>query len=167
MVRSYRRKKTVVYTPEELQAAIEAVTEGGEKLCVTARKFNVPATTLLNHVKKNVSVIGAGHPTVLTKKEEEEIVATIQALQEIGFGLTKELVSVVIRDYLKDQPYRPNPFNDGVPGKDWWELFLKCWHSKISVHKPQHLPTNRAISASEEVLDAWFQHVNDLFKKMG
>ena len=107
-------------------------------------------------------MIGAGHPTVLTRKEVEEIVATIQE-----FGLTKELVSVVIRDYLKDQPYRPNPFNDGVPGKDWWQLFLKRWHSEISVRKPQHLPTNRAVSASGEVLDVWFQCVKDLFQKTG
>ena len=166
MVRSYRRKTATVYTSEQLQAAIKAVGQG-EKLCVAARKFNVPVTTLLDHVKKRVCAIGAGHPTVLTKKEEEEIVAIIQALQEIGFGLTKELVGVVIRDYLKDQSYRPNPFKDGVPGKEWWQLFMKRWHSKISVRKPQHLPTNRAVSASEEVLDAWFQRVKDLFKKTG
>jgi len=45
---------------------------------------------------------------------------TVQVLQEIGFGLTKELVGIVIRDYLKDQPARPNPFHHGIPGNDWW-----------------------------------------------
>ena len=50
--------------------------------------------------------------------EEKEIVVTLQVLQEIGFGLTKELVGLVVCDYLKDQPFRPNIFCDGVPGKD-------------------------------------------------
>ena len=48
-------------------------------------------------------------PTILSPAEEKELVTTIQVLQEIGFGLTKDLVSVVICDYLKDQPARPNP----------------------------------------------------------
>ena len=74
--------------------------EQGEKL--SARKL---VTTLLGHVKKDVYAIGAGHPTVLTKREEEEIVAAIHALQELGFGLTKELVGVVIQDYLKANPF--------------------------------------------------------------
>ena len=45
------------------------------------------------------------------KEEEKEIVVSLQVLQEIGFGLTKELAGIVIRDYLKDQPERPNPSN--------------------------------------------------------
>ena len=34
---------------------------------------------------------------------------------DIGFGLTKELVGIVIRDYLKYQPAHPNPFHLGIP----------------------------------------------------
>jgi len=59
-------------------------------------------------------------------------VVTVQVLQEIGFGLTKELVGIVIRDYLKDQPARPNPFHHGIPGNDWWRLFLKRWKCEMS-----------------------------------
>ena len=77
----------------------------------------------------------------------------MQVLQEIGFGLTKDLVWVVVRDYLKDRPYRPNPFKDGVPGVDWWLCFLKQWYSELSVQKP---PTHRAASATVQVLDSWF-----------
>ena len=62
-------------------------------------------------------------PTVLTHAEEKEIVVSLQVLQEIGFGLTKELAGLVIRDYLRDQPFRPNPFNDGIPGRDWGSCF--------------------------------------------
>ena len=67
--------------------------------------------------------IGAGAPTILTKEEEKEIVSILQVLQEMGFGLTKELVGIVIRDYLSDQPGHPNPVSSGVPGEDW-QCFL-------------------------------------------
>ena len=86
--------------------------------------------TLSDHVK-GVTKIGAGVPTILMAKEEREIVASMQALQEIGFGLTKELVGVVVRDYLKDQEGWPNPFRDGVPGRDNVEnmtIFPSLWH---------------------------------------
>lgn len=42
MVRLYKRKTTIKYTEEDLVVAIKAVKEGGVKLLVTARKFNVP-----------------------------------------------------------------------------------------------------------------------------
>ena len=107
--------------------------------------------------------IGAGAPTILTKEEEKGIVVSLQVLQEMGFGLTKKLVGIVIRDYLNDQPGRPNPFSSGVPGEDWWQRFLKGWHSKLSIRKPQHLPTHRALSATPEVMDGWFKRVQQLF----
>jgi hypothetical protein len=40
----------------------------------------------------------------------------LHVLQEIGFGLFKDLVGIEIRDYHYDQPLKPNP---GIPGKDW------------------------------------------------
>ena len=54
-------------------------------------------------------------PTILSPAEEKELVTTIQVLQEIGFG---GLVSVVICDYLKDQPAHPKPFKLGILGQD-------------------------------------------------
>ena len=77
--------------------------------------------------------IGAGKPTILSPAEEHEIVVTLQVLQEIDFGPTKDLVGVVICDYMKDQPARPNPFQQEIPGHDWWRLFMKRWKSQLSI----------------------------------
>ena len=104
MVRTYKCKNAKGYTEQQLLAAIKAVKEGEMKVTLAARKYNIPVTTLYDHTKGKFHKIGAGAPTVLTAREEKEIVVTLQVLQEIGFGLTKELVAVVIRDYLKDQP---------------------------------------------------------------
>ena len=167
MVRTYKCRKPARYTTEQLKAAIEAVKDGRMKLVMASKRFNVPLTTLGDHAKRGVDRIGAGSPTVLTENEEKEIVVSVQVLQDIGFGLTKELVGVVVRDYSKDQPFRPNPFKDGVPGRDWWQQFLKRWAKELSIRKPQHLPTHRAISATVEVMDSWFTRVHDVYEVSG
>lgn len=143
MVWTYKCKKVKKYTEEQLSAAIQSVTEGKEKVTVAARKFNVPATTLYDHMKGKLKLhkIGAGAPTVLTRGEEKEISLILQVLQEISFGLTKDLVAVVIQDFLKDQPHRMNPFHDGLPGKDRWNSFLRRWQEELSIRKLQHLST--------------------------
>ena len=92
----------------------------------------------------------------------KKIAVTVQVLQEMRFELMKELVDIVIRDYLNNQPGRPNPFSSGVPGEDWWQCFLKHWHSELSVQKPQQLPTHHAFSATPQVMDGWFKHVQQL-----
>ena len=151
----------------DLLEAIRAVKQRNMKVSTAASKFGIPQSTLYDHVNKGCIQIGAGAPTVLTHAEEKEIVVSLQVLQEIGFGLTKELAGLVIRDYLRDQPFRPNPFNHGIPGRDWWQLFLKRWSKDISERKPQHLPTNRATSATPEVFDEWFKRVSKLFCDIG
>ena len=62
--------------------------------------------------------VGAGRPTVLTPAEEKEIVVTCQVLQELGYGLTREIVTDVIHHFLKDQGWL-SPFKDSSPGPDW------------------------------------------------
>ena len=168
MVRHYKKKKPETYSKSNLLEAIRAVKERGMKVSVAALKFRIPQSTLYDHTNEHKCVsIGAGAPTILSNAEEKEIVVTLQVLQEIGFGITKGLTGLVIRDYLKDQPLRPNPFVDGVPGKDWWQSFLQRWQKQISERKPQHLPTNRAASATPAVFDEWFKRVGDLFCDIG
>ena len=88
MVRTYKRKTTTKYSEKDLVAAVKAVKEDGVKLLVAARKFNVPRSTLFDHVKDLHPKIGAGTLTILTPQEEKEIAVILQVLQKIGFGLT-------------------------------------------------------------------------------
>ena len=131
-----------------------------------ACRFDIPQSTLFYHISGEYSKAGAGAQTILSPVEEKEIVITLQMLQEIGFGMTKELVRVVIHDHLKDQPTRPNPFQHGVLGKDWWRLFLKRWEKQLSVRKPQHLPTSRVSATTPETISTWFDRLGDFLSKV-
>ena len=107
MVRSYQKKKPLKYSRMDLLEAIRVVKEKKMKVSIAATKFGVPQLTLYDHISEKVR-IGTGAPTILTSAEEKKIIASLQVLQEIGFGLTKELAGIVIRDYLHDWPLRPN-----------------------------------------------------------
>lgn len=143
MVRTYHRKTAMkyMYSQADLMAAIKAVKGGRMSTMAASKKFKVPCSTISDHIRKVRRKVEAGAPTVFTSHEAGEIVATLQALQEIGFGLTKELAGAVICDYLKDHPLWHNPFHT-LPGEDWWRLFLARWDSELRVRKPQHLSTS-------------------------
>ena len=109
--------------------------------------------------------ITAGHPTVLHYDEENEIVATCQVLQGLGYSLTREMVTKVVTDYPRSIG-RPNPFRLGIPGPDWWSSFLKRWPS-IRERKPEHLSKKRAQGVTQNVVDEWIKTVHAVFEKQG
>ena len=83
----------------------------------------------------------------------------------MGYGLTKDLVEVVIYDYLRDNDI-PNPFTGGVPGRDWWQRFLKRWPC-LSERKPQHLSKKRAQAGNGDIINAWFDKLDEVFSSAG
>ena len=85
-----------------------------------------------------------------------------QVLQELGFGLTRQIVGEVVCDYLKDKD-RPNPFPDQHPGRDWWEGFMKRWAKQLTERKPQHLSVQRALAANRATIAGWFDAVATFF----
>jgi len=80
--------------------------------------------------------IGAGRPTILTPEEEKEVAYSCQVLQEMGFGMTREMVGATVVDYLTTIG-RDNPFN-GQPGFKWWKGFQERFPQLVD-HKAQHL----------------------------
>ena len=109
--------------------------------------------------------MGAGRPTILTPAEEHEIVVSCQVLQELGYGLTRDIVSDVVYSYLKEKCIQ-SPFKNRVPGPDWWRGFMRRWPT-LTERKPQHLSTKRAAAGSEEMLQGWFEAVKSFFIKVG
>ena len=88
-------------------------------VCVQLHINNgIPWSTLLDHVSRKYEQVGKGGPTVLTSIEEREIALTCD-IRRHGFCLTKDLVEVVLFEYIKEQQI-PNPFHNGIPGRDWW-----------------------------------------------
>ena len=114
-----RRSRVTSGVPQVSDLALKVL------LC-RLKKYGIPSSTLHNHVHDTSKQIGAGDPTVLQKSEVREIAVACVSLAEMGFGITQELVEVVLFDYIKDNNI-PNLSNGGVPGRDWWQGFMRCW----------------------------------------
>lgn len=79
------------------------------------------------HVGKSMKRYG-GRPTVLSQQEEEEIVITCQVLQEMGFGMTQEMVANVIMEYIQDKGLQ-STFANGKPA---WQWLVAGIHVKVA-----------------------------------
>lgn len=158
------RKKNK-WSDKQLELALEAVNKGELKPHRAALKYGIPSSTLYDHLKGKSQKRYGGRPTVLSVQEEKEIVTICEVLQQFGFPLTKDIVGIIVRDYLKDCE-RPNPFKDSIPQYDWWRGFFRRW-PELSERKPEHLPRVRAQGAKPEVRKCKTEtNINELVIKL-
>jgi hypothetical protein len=92
----------------------------------------------------------------LTAQEEKQIVDWIHFLGRTGFPVGKQQLLEVVRKLVINLD-RPNPFKDGLPGKGWFQNFMKR-HPTVAKRVTQNLPTSRN-QVTEEALRAWFDRV--------
>ena len=91
---------------------------------------------------------------ILTECEEQELVDWAVEMGRIGYGWTREQMSMMVKKIL-DKDGRQNPFVDNRPGKDWWYAFLRR-HPELAMRTPEHLQLARAAACSEDVLSRWY-----------
>ncbi len=97
------RAESCSYSEESLQCALQAV-EGGESVRAATITFGILKSTLHDHVSGMYKQLGAGAPTILVHSQEREIVLTCEVLAEMGFGLSRELVEVVVMGFIIPLP---------------------------------------------------------------
>ncbi|KAI4463183.1 hypothetical protein MML48_4g00006683 [Holotrichia oblita] len=86
-------------------------------------------------------------------------------LAEWGFGMDRFQLKILVQDYLK-RTDRPNPFKDGIPGKDWITGFEKRWRENLRRRVAQNLPKNRAEACSKEVLQDFYNKLNNSIQRL-
>ena len=156
----------MAYSKEALASAVaEATADGCSSVRAVARRYGIPPSTLHDHIAGKARRAGAGGVTVLTRSEEREIAVTCMVLGDMGFGLTKALVDVVVHRYLLERGIA-NPFTNGIPGRDWWQRFLKRWPC-LSERKPQHLSKKRMEASHTDIICAWFDKVEKALEEAG
>ena len=53
-----------------------------------------------------------------------------------------------------------------MPGKDWWQRFLKRWPS-LAERKPQQLSKSRAEAGDTGIIQTWFDKVEEMLSSAG
>ena len=122
----------MAYSKEDLRNAVEEVKSGtGVSIRGTAQKYKIPRSTLHDHISGRHEQVGKGGPTVLTSTEEQKIALTCTSLGEMGFGLTRDLVEIVLFEFIKEQQI-PNPFQSFRQRNGHVNLFARLRHCRAS-----------------------------------
>jgi hypothetical protein len=105
------------------KAVLEVI--GGKPQRTADKENHVPYTTLRRRVR---GLVGEkkGAPTVLPRHLEEKIVDYIKEMADKGFSTNKRAVGLRVKEIV-EMAKCPHPFTNELPGKKWWELFLKRW----------------------------------------
>lgn len=126
-----------------------------------AKIFNIPHSTLEDHVTGKSSKVGAGAPTVLSFSEEQEISHLPGFIRDELWHHKRAYSSGHIRLHQRKQH-----FNSICQWKDWWQHFLKRWPT-LTERKPQHLSTRRAQAANADTVNGFFDWLESSLTEVG
>ncbi|XP_030758772.1 uncharacterized protein LOC115884355 [Sitophilus oryzae] len=135
------KKKRILYSVEDLNKAVNAI-RSGMPFKAASKLFKVPRSTLQDKVKGRTALEKkCGPETILTKEEENVLVAWLFRIAACGFPATKTMLLDSVQLLVKELN-RPNNFTDNRPGRKWYELFLRR-HQELAPRISQNLSSAR------------------------
>jgi len=104
------------------------VKEQNKSIREAAQLYGIPKSTLHDHCSGKAKSRKPGPSPYLTEAEEQKLVEWAIEMGKIGYGWTREQMTMVKN--LLDKDGRQNPFVNNRPGKDWWYAFAiaRSWH---------------------------------------
>nr|XP_034317011.1 uncharacterized protein LOC117686289 [Crassostrea gigas] len=148
------------WSPESMAAAVNEVKNGFLSLLKASKKYNVPKSTLHDHVTDRVKD-GAvnGKTPVLTADEEKQLLKSATERAEMGVGFSK-------RNFLRAAGAlarkRGVSFKNGAPSEKWWTLFKKRNGGEVSLRQPEATATIRHQMMTRQRTDKYFFALNDV-----
>ena len=145
----------MTYSRINLVDAVNNVREG-ESIASTSRTYGVPKSTLRARVQGKYADKKPGAQTILTEKEESDLVEWIFKSARDGFPITKDQLFESVRLYVVSvkQNY---PFKDNMPGRHWFERFISR-HKNVSQRLTENVSLCRA-KVTELGLRKWFEEI--------
>jgi hypothetical protein len=121
--------KTGQWTSDSLAKAITAVKRGNMGLRQAARAYNIPPSSLYDHLTGKIKKRKRGPQGVLSQEEEALVVEWILNTQEEGRSVTIQQLKLKVAEITRT---RQTPFTKGIPGPTWWKLF-KARHPDLVI----------------------------------
>ena len=159
---SRKRKKTGQWSDATLKAAISVVEAGGN-IKTTARYFDIPPSSLADHVYGKTLSRKKGPPIVLSEEEERALKAYMIKMQEIGHPLSMQQLRLKVATIVQE---RVTPFRDGIPGDSWIKWFKKR-HPDLTIRNSQGLEFARAKGLCPENVATFYKTLQDLYDTHG
>lgn len=120
------------YTDENLKAALTLVSSGEMSFGDISAMYNISKSTLSRkYNKKNMKNVG--HPSILTKVDEEALVSGLIAASKWAFPLTALDIRLIVKSFLDSNGLRVEIFKNNLPGVVWARSFLKRHKETLTV----------------------------------
>lgn len=176
MVRKYQRvTQRQNWSLEQLNNAITAV-RSGAKIRAAARNFNIPESTLRDHLKQrgddqastgppNLMNVNMGRKPLFTKQQEQELADHVVKLAKLFYGVTPRELRRIAFDFAEANHLK-HTFNreNKLAGKDWLSGFLRR-NSKISLRQPEGTSIHRISSFNAEAVGRFFKNLEEVLRK--
>ncbi|XP_074106824.1 uncharacterized protein LOC141532394 [Cotesia typhae] len=162
------KKPTVIkrtrcnYDKAVVKLAVEEVLNG-KTTAEVSRKYNIPESTIRAKKQCKYNDKPPGPSTVLSNKEENDLVEWICFCCRQGFPVTKQKLLESVKLFC-DYDDRKTPFVDNKPGRSWYEAFIKR-HPEVSEKVSETLSVTRA-KVTEAGIRGWFQGIRDHLLKI-
>lgn len=168
MVRAYKKKKPDPgWTVQDVEAAINAVNEGGLSVTKAAKQFGIPKTCLLRRIKtNNIAPPRNDHfKHVFNKVQEELLVKHILDLEATFYGLTPMDIRKLAFQ-LAERMNINHPFNKEkkIAGLDWLYHF-RSRHPILSLRTPEPTSVARAAGFNRVQVTKFFNLLSSAMEK--
>lgn len=149
------------YDQGRFEQAVKDVLAGKASLRAAAEKFQVPKSTLADHVKarrENRTISSEGRPCVLAKEEENQLVDGLILCGEWGYPLHASDVQDTVQSFLNRKGKIAPQFKENRPGHDWVWSFLRR-HPTLTKRLAENIKRSRAAVGVPE-LEEYFENIS-------
>ena len=133
----------------------------GETIRRAAELYNIPRSTLSDKVLGKVPLKArSGPPTYLSTDEEEELTSFLLQMAKIGYPNTRKQVIALVQQIVDSKGIST------VVTNGWWERYVHR-HPQITLRVAVPLSIARAMASDKDVLDRYFNMLEDCLNSNG
>lgn len=154
-----RKRQYRKYDENVLSSVISAIKRKEISINQAAKKFKIAKGTLVNRVN-NKHTNSVGCPLVLSKEEEDTIIAHIVVVSQWGFPFDKTDLCQLTKLYLDKCQRKVRQFKNNLPTRQWASRFLKRHSKELSDKKCQNLKRNKA-ELKAETMQLYFDNLKE------
>ncbi len=141
-----------------MQQACKSVEEGELSIRRAAESFDIPRSTLYDRISGKVAIGSrSGPPCYLNDAEEGELVNFILGCSKVGYSRSRKQVIALAQQIAKEKGMEVSVTSG------WWVSFRKR-HPELTLRMSEPLAHVRAASVSPEVLDKYYDVLDDTLR---
>ena len=133
----------------------------GYKISKCCEAFNIPRSSLRDHLSRRTTTRKIGAKTILTNQEEKLLIQYIDEMLEVEQPLTPQMLNLKVAEICQG---KLTPFKDGIPRDSWFSWF-KQKHPHLVMRMPQGLEVARAKAMISIICHGFYKNLLRLYNK--